>query len=120
MNYIYIFLTVLLTVYGQIIIKWQVMKNGILPVSSSEKLAYLFGLLINPWVISGLIAAFLASLTWMLAVSKLQLSYAYPFVSFSFVLVLISGALFFHEVITPFKLIGMGFVILGIIIGAQT
>ena len=34
MNYVYVFLTILLTVYGQIIIKWQVTKAGGAPINT--------------------------------------------------------------------------------------
>jgi drug/metabolite transporter (DMT)-like permease len=76
-------------------------------------------LLLNPWIITGLLGAFLASLSWMAAMTKFSLSYAYPFVSLSFVLVLICSNLFFQEPITINKSIGMGFIILGIIFGSK-
>jgi multidrug transporter EmrE-like cation transporter len=119
MSYFYIFLTVILTVYGQIVIKWQVMKKGNFPVGMQEKVIYLGHLLFDPWILSALLAAFLASLTWVLCIAKLQLSVAYPFVSLSFVLVLLSSSLFFHEVLSPLKVIGMLLIVLGVIVGAQ-
>ena len=90
MSHIYIFLTVLLTVYGQIVIKWQVNLAGAMPIDLSNKVSFMIRLLLNPWIISGLLGAFLASLSWMAAMTKFPLSYAYPFVSLSFVLLLIS------------------------------
>ena len=120
MSHIYIFLTVLLTVYGQIVIKWQVNLAGAMPIDLSNKVSFMIRLLLNPWIISGLLGAFLASLSWMAAMTKFPLSYAYPFVSLSFVLVLISSNLFFKEPITIDKSIGMGLITLGIIFGSKT
>ena len=51
--------------------------------------------------------------------TRLPLSHAYPFVSFSFVLVLISSAVFFHEPLTWPKLVGMACIVAGIVIGSQ-
>ncbi|MCL5036302.1 MAG: EamA family transporter [Chloroflexi bacterium] len=118
-GFIYIFLTVTLTVYGQLIIKWQVNKVGAFPHDAAHIMSYLFHLCINPWVISVFLAAFLAALSWMVALTRFQLSYAYPFVSLTFVLVLILSAIFFHEQVTWPKAVGMICIITGLIIGSQ-
>jgi multidrug transporter EmrE-like cation transporter len=119
LNHIYIFLTILFTVYGQIVLKWQVASAGALPSSVLPKIQFLLSLLLNPWVISGYAGALLASLTWMAAVSKFPLSYAYPFMSFAFVLVLFLSSIFFQESITLPKSIGMALIVAGIIVGSQ-
>lgn len=119
MSYFYIFLTIVFTVYGQLAIKWQVLKAGALPEAFPDKVNFLFQLLLNPWIISALVAAFLASICWMAAMTKLQLSHAYPFMSLAFVLVLMASGLFFQEAITPLKIAGITLIILGIIVGSQ-
>lgn len=118
-NYIYIFMTILLTVYGQFIIKWQVMKLGELPGAFLEKILFLMSLLLNGWIVSGLLAAFLAAFTWMAAMTKFPLGYAYPFISLSFVLVVLLSGVFFNETITPFKILGMILIISGVIVGSH-
>ena len=119
MGYLYIFGTILFTVYGQIIIKWQVSNAEAFPVDAAGKIWFLLRLAVNPWVISSLCCAFLAFLCWMAAMTKFELSYAYPFVSFSFVFVLILSALFFHEPVTAAKVLGVVFIVAGIIVGAR-
>jgi multidrug transporter EmrE-like cation transporter len=119
MNHFYIFLTILFTVYGQIVIKWQVKMAGAFPQDHIEKLHYIIKLLLNPWVISGFACAFLAALSWMAAMTKFDLSYAYPFMSLAFVLVIFLSAIFFKEPITISKSIGLGFIVIGIIIGSK-
>jgi multidrug transporter EmrE-like cation transporter len=119
MSYFYVFLTVVLTVYGQIAIKWQVLKAGALPEALSDKISFLFQLLLNPWVISAFAAALLASVFWMAAMTKLQLSHAYPFMSLAFVLIMVASGVFFNEPITPLKIAGISLVILGLVVGSQ-
>lgn len=119
MGYLYIFGTILFTVYGQIVLKWQVSQAGVFPEDAAGKARFVLRLLMNPWVISCVGCAFLAFLCWLAAMTKFDLSYAYPFMSLSFFLVLILSALFFHEPITAAKLFGVMFVIIGIIIGAR-
>ncbi len=119
MGYVYIALTVLLTVYGQLVLKWQVLGAGSIPPDGAEKLIFLLRMLLNPWILSGFLAAFLASLAWMAAMTKFELSYAYPFMSLSFVLVMILSALLFGESVTAPKVVGLSLIVVGIIVGSQ-
>ncbi|MBI4695823.1 MAG: EamA family transporter [Gammaproteobacteria bacterium] len=118
MGYFYVLLTVLLTVYGQIVIKWQVVQAGALP-DGLERIRFLALLLVNPWVASGFLAAILAGLSWMIAMTKLELSHAYPFVSLSFALVLFFSWLVLHEPLTWPKVLGIGFIMCGVIVSSQ-
>ncbi len=114
MAYFFIALMLALTVYGQLVIKWRVNLAGSLPADLQGQALYLLGLLTSPWVISGLMAAFLASICWMLALTKLELSRAYPFTALSFIFILFSSALLFNDSITASKLIGTALIIGGV------
>ena len=81
LGYFCVFLTIALTVYGQIVIKWQVVQYGALPPGLWPKVGFVAEVLINPWVMSTLAAAFLAAMAWIVAMTRLQLSHAYPFMS---------------------------------------
>ncbi|MDN5754033.1 MAG: EamA family transporter, partial [Nitrosospira sp.] len=92
---------------------------GDFPEDYSDKLLFIMRLLLNPWVISGFLAAFFASLTWMAAMTKLELRHAYPFMSLNFVFVIILSSLLFQETITPPKIVGLSLIILGIVVGSK-
>ena len=109
----------LLTVYGQVIIKWRVRRAGSLPFDFSSKVFFLTRLLIDPWVISGMLVAFLAGVSWLTAMTKFELSYAYPFMSLAFVLVLILSAILFHEAVTLPKVLGLLLIGMGIIVASR-
>lgn len=113
-GYLMVAATVILTVLGQFLIKWQVTAAGPLPDGLVGKLQFLWLLLLNPWVLFGLTSAFAASLTWMLALSKLPISVAYPFTAFSFVFVVLGGGALFAEPIGGAKIVGLCMIILGI------
>lgn len=117
--YAMVFLTVALTVYGQFVIKWQVMRAGALPPAFEDRLTFLARILLNPWVVSALAAAFLASMTWIMAMTRLEISRAFPLTATTFVCVIFGGAVLFHEPITSPKVIGACLIILGIIVGSQ-
>lgn len=118
-GYFYIAFTILFTVYGQFVIKWQASQAGTLPASGGDKILFLLRLCLNPWVASGIAAAFVASLCWMAAMTRLPLSHAYPFTGLSFVLVLIGSGVCFGEALTPLKIAGTGLIVLGIIVASQ-
>lgn len=119
MSYFYVFLTIMLTVYGQIAIKWQVLKVGSLPEGTAEKISFMLHLLLNPWIVSALAAAFLASFFWMAAMTKLQLSHAYPFMGLTFVVVMLASGFFFHEPITTLKVVGVALIVPGLVVASQ-
>ena len=118
-DFVYIFAVIVLTVCGQLILKWQVGKAGAFPQSFPERVLFLLRLLLNPWIIGGLFAGFLAFLCWMAAMTKFELSYAYPFMSLAFVLILLSSALLFHETVTMPKMFGIFLIMAGIIIAGR-
>lgn len=119
MNYLYIAITIALTVFGQIAIKMQVAQAGALPVSGGGKLAFLVSLLLNPWIIAAFAAAFLASVSWMGAMTKFQLSHAYPFMSLNFVIVLGLSAWLFHEPMSATRIAGVALICIGTVVAAR-
>lgn len=118
MAYVWIALTTLFTVYGQLILKWRA-SSLVRAQPDADRLHYVLGMLLDPWVISGLIAAFGASICWMLAVSRIELSKAYPFMSLNFVLVALIAWPLFGEAFGLHKSLGLTLIILGLLISGQ-
>ena len=119
MSYVYVAATILLTVYAQLVLKWQIGIAAPSGLDPAQRGAFLLALLANPWIWSGAAAGFGAALCWMLALAKLQLTYAYPFVSLSFVLVLIMGFLLLGESLSWAKAIGVALIIAGVTVSSQ-
>jgi multidrug transporter EmrE-like cation transporter len=120
MGYQYIIGCIFFTVYGQLVIKWRITGIGSLPDDTVEKIRFLLSALFDPYIISGFLAAILASLFWMASMTRFDLSYAYPFMSLSFVLVLLMSALLFHEPVDAYKITGMGIIVIGIFVSSRS
>lgn len=118
-DYFYIAATIGLTVYGQLALKWGIVKFGPFPSGLLAKFQFLFFLLLDPVIISGFAAAFLASLAWMAAMTKFELSHAYPFMSLNFVIVLILSGWLLNEPVTVQKTLGLSLVVLGTLVAAR-
>jgi len=119
LDYLYIAATIGFTVYGQLILKWRIAKFGPLPSDFLEKIKFLILLLLDPVIFSGFAAAFLASLTWMGAMTKFDLSHAYPFMSLNFVVVLLLSGWLLSEPLTFQKSLGITFIVLGTVVAAR-
>lgn len=111
--------TVALTVYGQIVFKWRIDDAGDFPRAGGERLEYLGRLFLDPWVISVFVAALLASVTWALALTRFELSFAYPFMALSFVLVLLFGVTFLSESMNVAKLLAVALIVAGLVVGSR-
>lgn len=120
MGYFYIFGTIFFTVYGQIVLKWRINGVGTLPENFSDKIFFLIKLLFDPWIFSGFFSAFIASFFWMAAMTKFDISYAYPFMSSAFVLVFLLSIVLFDEAVTWQKIIGLILIIAGIIVTSKS
>lgn len=120
MGYMYIFGTIFFTVYGQMILKWRISQFGSLPDPLVEKILFLFKLLLDPLILSGFVSAFIASFFWMAAMTKFDISFAYPFMSASFIMVLFFSVIFLNEPMTWQKVIGMLFIVTGIFITSRS
>jgi drug/metabolite transporter (DMT)-like permease len=118
-DYLYIFSTVGFTVYGQMILKWRIAKFGPLPDSLFEKLKFLISLLFDPAIFSGFAAAFVASLAWMAAMTKFDLSHAYPFMSLNFVVVLLLSGWILNEPLALPRVLGVSLIVLGTVVASR-
>lgn len=120
LDYSYILATILFTVYGQIVVKWRVREYSLPPMASlEEKFKFIGTLLLDPIILSAFAAAFLAGIAWMIAMTKFDLSYAYPFTALNFILILVLSSYFFNDEISFQKIIGIAIIGLGVYISSR-
>jgi multidrug transporter EmrE-like cation transporter len=118
-NWVYVAVAIVLMVYVQLVVKWQSAQLGTLPDDGGQRLLTVAQLLLNPWIISGFAATLVAALSWFVAMTVYDLSFAYPFMGITFVAVLLLSALLLGEPLTAGKVIATGFVVAGLAIGAR-
>jgi drug/metabolite transporter (DMT)-like permease len=61
----------------------------------------------------------ISAVFWLLALRQADLSFAYPFLSLTYIAVLFGGALLFHETVTFWRIGGFVVVIAGLLIIAR-
>lgn len=119
MGYLYIFGTLAFTVYGQIILKWRIDSYQNIPVDFPQKMKFILFLLIDPFILSGFFSAFIASLFWMAAMTKFELTRAYPFMTLAPALVFVLGIVLLGEQFSWGKLLGLLIIMLGVFVSAR-
>ncbi len=119
-NHLYIFLSIFFAVSSQLIIKW---KMSAFDLSGHEgivaKFFFAFSMLFNPWIMLSIFLTLLSGLSWMIAMTKFDISYAYPYTALGFVLILIFSALLFHEPLNGAKVLGVLLIVSGIFVVAK-
>jgi len=111
-SFLCIAVTVLCTVYGQLVTKWRV--NVLTANTYISMPKYYITLFFDPLFLSGLLAVVPAGLCWMYAIRHVQLSVAYPFIGLTFALVLLGTQVLLHEPLTIQKIIGTILIVAGI------
>ena len=114
-HHIYIFLALGFAVSSQLIIKWKMSGFSYNDFDSwQDRYSFAFSMLINPYIILALAFSVLAGVTWMIAMTKFELSYAYPFTIFALIFVTLFSIIFFEEQVNAHKIIGIIIVGIGI------
>ena len=72
------------------------------------------------WVWAGLFLFGLSAFVWLAVLSRASLSFAYPFASLSYVLILLADKFILQEQIPPLRWAGVFFIMTGIVLVAQT
>jgi drug/metabolite transporter (DMT)-like permease len=113
---VYILISVLLGAVGQILLKKGMSSMGPLTLSLGQLGSILWRMATNPFVVLGLGLYVCGTLFWLTALSRVDLSYAYPFASLSYIVMLTASWLLFNENITPMRVVGSMVVGLGVLL----
>lgn len=110
-----ILLSVALSVTGQLLLKIGVDKisGKANPVSFALLLARAYK---SPFIIGGLSLYGFSAVAWIYILSKVNLSFAYPFLALNYVGIIFVSRMFLNESLDLLKLTGSGVIIIGIII----
>jgi drug/metabolite transporter (DMT)-like permease len=112
----YILISVLGGAIGQLMLKNGMNKFGEVTLSLGDVPQLLMKLALNPWVVGGLFLYACGTIFWLAGISRVDLSYAYPFASLSYVVMLLVAWQLFDEQITLPRIIGTVVIATGVLI----
>lgn len=111
-----IFTGVMLNVAAQLLIKAGTNSIGYFEFSQQNILPIGWKLATEPHIIGAMACYGLSVVIWILALSRVQVSIAYPLLSMGYVVNAVAAWWFFNETFNPTKVAGIGVIILGVVI----
>lgn len=91
-------------------------SSGVLTLSSAS----IKDVVSTPAVWAGLFLFGLSAIVWLAVLSRTSLSFAYPFASLTYVLILLADRFLLHEQVPLLRWAGVFFIMVGIVLVAQT
>lgn len=110
--YLMLAATVALTVYGQIMLRAQAMALG--PSAGGDRMTYLMLMYTNPLVLSAFAGGVVASVCYAIAIERMPVTVAYPFMALTFVFTPVVAVLFLGERLAWPQLVGFTLIAAGI------
>jgi drug/metabolite transporter (DMT)-like permease len=106
------------TLYSQLVIKSRALVHAPADEDRSNYLQYLVTMFTDWRVLTAVLATFSAGVLWMLAIKRLDVGYAFPFMALSFVLVPVGSHLWLSEPLPASQLAGLGLIVAGVTVSA--
>jgi multidrug transporter EmrE-like cation transporter len=111
---------VLLNAIAQLLLKAGTNTVGHFEFSMANALPFGWKLATEPHIVGGLACYVVSVVVWIMALSRVEVSIAYPMLSVGYVVNAIAAWYLFGESVTPMRLAGIGVIILGVFIVARS
>jgi multidrug transporter EmrE-like cation transporter len=105
---------VLLNAAAQLLLKAGMNRIGHFEFSAANLVPIGWKVATNPPIVAGLTCYVVSVVVWLLALSRVDVSYAYPMLSAGYIVNAIAAWYLFGEVLSPMKLAGIFVIILGV------
>ena len=111
---------VLLNAGAQLLLKAGTNAVGVFAFSSDNLVPVGWKLATEPHIIGGLGCYVLSVIVWIMALSRVEVSIAYPMLSIGYVVNALAAWYLFGEAVTLTRLAGIGIIIIGVYIVARS
>ena len=110
-------LLLLFDTFAQLAFKIAVTQLGEFPTQNISVIYYYcLQLATNFYVIGGAIALIFALFTWLMLISKVDLSFAHPMTSLAYVTIPLAGTFFLHESLHWPQMLGIALIVAGVVV----
>jgi len=110
---------VLLNAAAQLFLKAGVGSVGLIGLDVSSILSAGSRLGLHPYILGGLTCYVVSVIVWILALSRVDVSVAYPMLSLGYIVNAFAASALFGEELTLTKLVGIGIICLGVFVLAR-
>jgi multidrug transporter EmrE-like cation transporter len=115
-----ILLGVLLNAAAQLLLKAGMSQIGHFEFSMANAIPIGFKVMASPPIVGGLFLYVVSVGVWLLVLSRVQVSFAYPMLSIGYVVNALAANYLFGEPLTSLRMLGIFIIITGVYLVAQT
>ena len=115
----FILFTVFTNAAAQLMLKYGMMQLSPISFAGVNPLVKILQIVFSPWVFFGLCTFVISMASHLFVLSKVELSFAYPFLSLAYVIVAVLAWMLFKEDLNALRVGGIAFICLGTILIAQ-
>lgn len=105
---------VLLNAAAQLFLKAGTNTLGVVSFSTGDWLAQALRVGFNPHIIGGLFCYAFSLVVWIMALSRVPVSIAYPMLSIGYVVSAVAAYFLFGETLGSMRWLGIGFIVVGV------
>lgn len=116
----FILFTVATNAAAQLMLKYGMMQLGPLSFAGVNPIIKIFQIVFSPWVFLGLCTFVISMASHLFVLSKVELSFAYPFLSLAYVMVAVFAYFVFREDLNALRIAGIGLICIGTVLIAQS
>lgn len=115
-----ILFTVLTNFFSQILLKKGMTEFSDVSFDSAQIAGFAWAVATNIYVIAGLFVMVVSMASHLVVLSKVDISFAYPFLGLSFVLITLYGHFALQEPLNSWKIMGVIFIVAGVSMVARS
>jgi multidrug transporter EmrE-like cation transporter len=111
---------VLLNAAAQLLLKAGTNRVGEFAFAMDNLVPIGAKLALNPFILGGLACYVVSVVVWILALSRVPVSVAYPMLSIGYIVNALAAWMLFGESLGAQKLVGIGFIVIGVFLVARS
>lgn len=115
-----IFTGVLLNAIAQLALKQGMRQIGHFDFTPSMLLSMSWRIGTNGYVVFGLACYVVSVAVWLLALSRVEVGFAYPMLSVGYIVTAVAAFYLFGEALTPVRIAGIAVIIFGVFLISRT
>ncbi len=108
-----ILFSVMLNAAAQLVLKEGMRRIGYFAFDWANVVPIGLRIVFNPFVFGGLVIYVVSFVTWLLVLSRVQVSFAYPMLSLGYIMNAVAGYYLFQETLSPVRIAGIFVIVLG-------
>ncbi len=107
---------VFLNAFAQVLLKKGMLSIGYFEFHFQSVFPIIKKVAFNSYILSGLASYVISVAIWLLVLARVEVSYAYPFLSVGYVVVTVVGYFIFQEDLSWMRVVGIAVIIVGVLL----